>query len=203
MIQNISFKGIMPVEFYAKNPKTGKYVPVVKPENVKKCQNYVVKNLNGTKKPAVNDEFVRAYREVDKDYAKVPVVKSYYDKKAPKITSLDQEAPYYVYLITGTHVDGAEKLGKELGMAKKDAFEATGKKDSPMARHAQKSYADSMEKYVKKLTPRIKDENGDKMFMRVFFEPKYTKKGDLKDFEFKRAIFWGEDEYNEYYYGVH
>ena len=52
MQNNISFKGCIPVEFYAKNPKTNKYIPIVKDENIKKCQRFVVRNLNKTlKKP--------------------------------------------------------------------------------------------------------------------------------------------------------
>ena len=38
-----------------------------------------------------------------------------------------------------------------------------------------------MDKYIKRQCSRVKDESGDKMFMRIYFEPKYTKKGDLKD----------------------
>ena len=48
--QNISFKGYMPVEFYARHPRTGYYVPVLKKENIRKCQRFVINNLNNPNK---------------------------------------------------------------------------------------------------------------------------------------------------------
>ena len=65
MQNNISFKGCIPVEFYAKNPKTNKYIPIVKDENIKKCQRFVVRNLNRTlKKSSQNDVFINAYKNI-------------------------------------------------------------------------------------------------------------------------------------------
>ena len=34
-VQSPSFKAYVPVEFYAKNPRNGEYVPVLKKENIK------------------------------------------------------------------------------------------------------------------------------------------------------------------------
>ena len=73
MQNNISFKGCIPVEFFAKHPKTQKYVPIVKPQNIHKCKHFVVRNLNHTfSKQNQNDVFVNAYKQIDKDYRKNP-----------------------------------------------------------------------------------------------------------------------------------
>ena len=60
-ISSISFKGYVPVRYMAKNPKNDKYVPVIKNENIRKCQSFVVRNLNGTAKNMRNDDFVNFY----------------------------------------------------------------------------------------------------------------------------------------------
>ena len=195
MIQNVSFKGVMPVEFYAKNPKNNKYVPVVKPENVKKCQSFVIRNLNGSITRNSNVDFIREYLTVDKDFAKVQVARTFYDKEAPVITSARQDVPYYVYLVTGSHVDEVDKLGKELGKVKADVFERTGLRQGSEIKKAQKHYFEQLRKFVFRTCPRIKDESGDKVVMRIYYDPKYDKKGNLKNFEYRNVVFYGEDEY--------
>ena len=62
--QNISFKGYMPVEFYARHPRTGYYVPVLKEENIRKCQRFVINNLNNPNKKNANQTFIEKYKKV-------------------------------------------------------------------------------------------------------------------------------------------
>ena len=200
MIQNVSFKGVMPVEFYAKNPSNNKYVPVVKPENVKKCQSFVIRNLNGSITSNSNVDFIREYLKQDKDFAKCPVARTVYDKEVPVVTTTKNGVPYYVYLVTGSHTDTVDKLGKELGKVKADVFERTGKRDGFEVKEAQKNYFKELKNFVFKQCPRVKNEFGDKTIMRVFFDPKYDKNGKLKNFIYKDVMFYGENERSDFKY---
>lgn len=197
-MQNISFKGCIPVEFFAKHPVTQKYVPIVKYENIKKCKSFVVRNLNHTLKEAnQNDIFINAYKKVDSDYAKTPFVRSIYDKYAPVPKSAKEKAPCYVYLFTGQDADSINQIGKQLGKEKFDIFERTGKKQSSEIDQAKNQYRRDIRNLINKICPRVKDEKGNKLVMRIFFEPEYNKKGDFKRFAFQDVIFYPqEDGYN-------
>ena len=197
MISKVSFQGVMPVEFYARNPKTNKYLPVVKPENVQKCQSFVIRNLNGTVTPRTNLDFVTEYMKIDQDYARCPVARTFCDKEAPVVTSLQQEIPKYVYLITGSDVEYVDEMGRKLSKAKSDIFEKTGRTQGPEIKQAQRTYYDRVKNFVFKKCARVKDGYGDKTVMRVFFEPRYGQKGDLKNFDYKTVSFFGEKEYQE------
>ena len=80
--RTLSFKANIPVFFYAKNPANNKYVPVMKNENIRKCQSFVARNLNGTAKNCKDDGFVEFYKMHDNDYANRPEIHSVYQQKA-------------------------------------------------------------------------------------------------------------------------
>ena len=190
-MNNISFKGCIPVEYYAKNPKTNRYVPIVQEQNVKKCQRYVVGNLNGT--IAIdkrNDVFVSLYKKIDKDYAKTPIARAHYDKYAPIPKTIHEKTHYYTYLFTGSDTDKIKQLGKQLGKEKTDIFEATGEKDNGEIRQAQRRYRAGIKDLINRLCPRVKDELNNKLVMRMFFTPIYDKKGNLSDFKFQDVMFY-------------
>ena len=190
MQNNISFKGCIPVVFYAKNPKTNKYVPIVKDENIKKCQRFVVRNLNRSiKQENQNDVFINAYKNIDPDYAKTPVVRSYFDKFTPRPKSPNEPAPRCIYLFTGKDVDCVNKLGKELGKEKMDIFEATGEKENTSVRQAKRRYRAGMLDLINRICPRVNDGKGNPYVMRVLFTPEYDKKDCLKGFKFQDVFF--------------
>ena len=190
MQSNISFSGCIPVVFYAKHPITKKYIPIVKDANIKKCQSFVVRNLNKSLKEAsLNDTFINAYKAIDKDYAQTPVVRSYFDKFAPKPTTAHEKAPRCVYLFTGKDVDCINQLGKELGKQKTDIFEATGKKECAEVRQAKRRFRAGMKDLIDRICPRVNDENGAPYVMRVLFTPEYDKKGMFKKFNFHDVFF--------------
>ena len=195
-MQNISFTGCIPVVFYAKHPITNKYVPIVKDENIKKCQNFVVRNLNDTVKGQNrSDVFIDAYKRVDPDYEKTPVVRAYFDKFSPRPKTAHEPAPRCVYLFSGKDVDSLNKLGKELGKTKSDVFEATGKKDNSEVRQAKRRYREGVLDLAKRICPRVNDGNGNPYVMRVLFTPEYNKKGDLKRFVFQDVFFDYDTKY--------
>ena len=191
MQNNVSFRGCIPVEFYARYPKTNKYVPIVKPRNVKKCQSFVVRNLNKTlKEENRTTEFVEIYKSVDKDYARTPSVRSYFDKYVPVAQKMSD--PYFpsVYLFTGNDIDKANEIGRNLGEIKSDIFERTGQKDNAEVERAKRHYHNQMKKLFDKICSRVRDEQGNDLTLRVFFEPKYKKNGEFKKFEYKHATFY-------------
>lgn len=190
-MQKISFSGCIPVEYYAKNPKTNRYVPIVQERNVKKCQRYVVQNLNGTIcKKKKNDAFVSLYKTIDKDYAKTPAASAYYDCFAPIPKTTADEVPFYTYLFTGSDVDKTRKIGYQLGKEKADIFEATGEADNAAIRQAKRRYRASMQDLFKRICPKVSDEKGRNLVMRMFFTPVYNKKGKLLDFKFQDVMFY-------------
>ena len=189
-MQNISFTGCIPVEFYAKHPITKKYIPIVKDVNIKKCQSFVVRNLNKTLKESnLNDTFISAYKAIDRDYAQTPVVRSYFDKLAPKPITAREKDHRCVYLFTGKDVDCINKLGKELGKEKSDIFEATGQKENAATRQAKRRFRAGMKDLINRICPRVNDGNGNPYVMRVLFTPEYDKKGKFKKFNFQDVYF--------------
>ncbi|MBR3605171.1 MAG: hypothetical protein IKL52_03980 [Candidatus Gastranaerophilales bacterium] len=190
MQNNISFKGCIPVEFYVKHPITKKYIPMVKERNVKKCQNWVVRNLNRTLKEENQcDIFISAYKAMDPDYAKTPAVRSYFDKFTPIPKTAHEPAPRCVWLFTGKDVDSVNKIGKELGKEKMDIFEATGEKENAAVSQAKRRYRAGMKDLINRICPRVHDEEGIPYVMRVLFTPEYDKKGMLKKFNFQGVFF--------------
>lgn len=184
-MQQISFKGYVPVTFFAKNPKNGRYTPVLKEENIRKCQSFVIRNLNGTAKNIKNDEFVSFYKNADKDYQRDEKARSVYDVNEP-----------VVYLITGCDVDSVNSMGRELRIRKNDAYEQTGKKNSYEAKRANKDYYNKTRSFLKHVCRRLKNSNGEKLTLEVFFEPKYTKKeGKLTGFSYTGARFNTSNNY--------
>lgn len=195
-MQNISFGGCIPVQFYAKHPITKKYVPIVQEKNIKKCQRFVVRNLNQTlSESSQNKIFINAYKAIDSDYAKTPVVRSHYDKNAIMPKNAKEPAPKCIYLFSGKDVDCIKKLGRELGKEKSDIFELTGEKNNPTIQQAKKRYQQGIMDLIEKICPRVNDGKGNPYTMRILFTPQYNKKGNLKGFKFQDVFFDYDKKY--------
>lgn len=185
-MESVSFNGYIPVTYYARNPKTNQYVPVLKHENIRKCNSYVVRNLNKTAKKNLNNDFIELYKSIDKDYAKTPMVHSIYDLKQP-----------VVYLVTGSDTDQINSMGKDLRLKKQDIFENTGNNDTPATQKVNKEFFEKTRNFLKNVCKRIKNNKGEKLTMCVFFEPKYTKKErKLIGFDYQNTAFFTNLEYN-------
>jgi len=176
MIKNISFTGHTRIQFYAQHPKRNIYVPVLKKENIRKCQRFVIQNLNGTAKEK-NQEFINFYKQMDRDYARNNCARTVYEE--------DDKLPH---LITGSDTDYLVEIGKTLGMAKADAFDKTGKRGSYEEKAAQKQYYQDLHKFLKNCK-KVRDKDGDTVFLNVFFKPKYSRTEKLKGFEYVGSAF--------------
>ena len=182
-VQQISFRGYVPVHYYAKNPKTDKYVPVIKNENIKKCHSFVVRNLNGTAKNMKNDEFVNFYRNYDSDYRRNPKVHSIYDKDSP-----------IVYLVSGNDVDTVRELAKPVGKAKSESIERLGHSKSFEAQMASNDFFKNVKEFIKYNCNRLKSSDKHNLTLRVFFSPKYNRKDKLIGFTFQNAVFTKDEK---------
>ena len=177
-VHNLSFKAYVPVVFYAKNPENGKYSRVMKPENVKKCQSFVVRNLNGTAKNIKNDEFVTMYSSFDKDYKSVREVRSVYDYDNAR-----------VLMVTGRDVDAVTQMAKPIGKAKSESIDRTGRSSSFETRLATNDYYRQIKSFLRKSCRAVKSESGSKLALQVYFDPKYKKDGQLKAFDYVGSRF--------------
>lgn len=194
MQNNVSFTGCIPVEFYAKHPITKKYIPIVKPENINKCKHFVVRNLNHTfTKQNQNDVFVHAYEQIDKDYRKNPIVRSFYNKPM-EIPTTSNEAKPYIYLFTGDDTDKVKELGKCLGKEKMAIAESTEQKEKRALRQASQRYKLGIKDLINGICSRVKDEQGRNLVMRVLFKPEYNSKGDLNRFKFQDVMFYPQSD---------
>lgn len=172
-----SFKSYIPVTYYAKHPKTGKYVPVLKKENLRKCHGFIVRNLNGTAKSSYNKEFVDFYKFYDKDYAKFPQVQSVYDNESPVI-----------YMVTGKDVDAIKQLAKPVGIAKSESVAETGNSKSYKSKNAADVFFHEVKYLISHNFKRVKSHAGHDLSLKVFFSPKYNKKNKLVAFNFEDAM---------------
>ena len=177
-VQQISFRSYIPIHYYAKNPKTDKYVPVIRNENIKKCHSFVVRNLNGTAKNMKNDEFVAFYRNYDYDYRRTPKVHSVYDRDNP-----------IVYLISGQDVDTVRELAKPIGKAKSEAVDRLGHSKSFEAQIASNDFFRNVKHFLRTSCRRLKSKDNKNLSLNVFFDPKYNKKNKLVGFNYVGASF--------------
>lgn len=192
--QNISFKGCIPVEFYAKYQKTGAYVPVVKPENVKKCQNFVIRNLNHTAGSNQNDEFIREYKKIDKDYAREQKARGVYNGSAPVIKSIHDKLPFYSYIITGKDANSVEAFGELYGHQKKEIFDRTGTNNNAETQDINRNYRNKIIDFINSFYKRVKDENKNELVMQVYFTPKFNKKGEITKFNYDKVAFYPQEK---------
>ena len=178
-ITSPSFKAYVPIVYMAKNPKNDEFVPVLKKENLRKCNGYLVRNLNGTIKTNKNDDFISMFKANDKDYSKNPFVHSIYKSTGP-----------IVYLVTGKDVETVNSLGKKVGIAKGESLRTLGHTKSFEAQNAALEYKLSAEKFLKHNCRPLKSQDGSNLSLYAYFQPEYTKKDHkLKGFKFINAEF--------------
>ncbi len=182
-ITNPSFKAYIPVTYYAKHPSKDEYVPVIKNENIKKCHGFVVRNLNGTAKNQKNDEFIKFYRDYDSDYRRTPKVMSVYDKDSPK-----------VYMVTGRDVDAVKNMAKPIGIARSESIDRCGRSKTFESANAAKNYFSNVKNFLRNSCRRLKNEDNEKLSLRVYFNPKYgVRNNKLQGFDFVNAVFVKEE----------
>ncbi len=179
----VSFKAYIPIKFLAKNPETGNYNRIIDKENIRKCQSFVVRNLNGTAKNIKNEKFVEFYKSYDKDYAALPKVHSVYDNKKP-----------VVYMVTGKDTDVIDSLAKPVGTAKGKSMETIGNISSFESRSASRNYFTNVGIFLKNACKRVHSSDGQDLSLVMYFKPVYTKRDKkLTGFEFMNAQFTNQE----------
>lgn len=177
-----NFGKSIPVYYYAKD-KTGRIFRVVKPENIKKCHQYVIRNLTKSAKNK-NIAFIDWFKSKDADYANSGLIRSVYENSRALI-----------YLVTG-HLDNQKikEWAKPVGIRKAESLVRTGSSRSFEVNEAGKNYFKRALEYVKQLTVRKKTPAGEPVAMRAFFDAQYKKDGSLKGFSFNSVDFVREKD---------
>ena len=181
-MNNISFKGYIPVEIYAKNNGDKTYHRVLdKPDGyLRKCQGAVVRNLNKTLKQP-DEKFIEFYKSHDKDYALKPVVKSLYDKEFSSI-----------YMVTGLDADMLGYYGKCRGTADNITDKYYQKSDFRNVYYKKKAvhdYFSNSFNYLNNNAKRVKSPQGDDLKLKVYFEAKRNKNDEITGFKLTNAKF--------------
>ncbi len=177
-VQSPSFKAYVPVFFYVKDKDTDTYDRVTSPQAMRKCQSFVVRNLNGTAKNMANDSFVKGYSKYDSDYKKNSQVASYYDYDNAM-----------VLMITGKDADSVKQMAKPIGIAKGDAKDKTGVARSFESKMATKDYFRQLKSFLRTSCKQVHTEDGENLALKVFFNPKYKKDGSVAKFNYEKACF--------------
>ena len=175
-VYQTSFKGFIPITYYARNPKDGKYWQVTKKPNLRKCQSFIVRNLNGTAKNIRSQAFIDFYGKYDKDYQKCRQVHSVYDNESPT-----------VYMITGNDVDKIKNLARPIGKARSESMFTLGHSNSFEAKSEANYFFKQVKSFLKHDCKQITNEDGDKLSLKVYFNPKYNREGKVKAFNYVEA----------------
>lgn len=182
---NCNFGAATHVYFFTSDGKR-----IVSDQNIKKCERYLVRQLNDAKNlKSKNQELVDTFiydkkaNVGDKDFWNMRKVRSVYEYAKDR-------AKGFVNIITGNDTKEVDKLGKEIGKAKHIAKERTGSTSS-----FETTYA--VDRYNKK-APEFADtkgiyKDGKRQAFGVIFEPQYKKNGELKGFEYKRCGYFDEE----------
>lgn len=177
-VQSPAFKAYVPVTYYIKDNETGEYDRVTRPEIMKKCQSFVIRNLNGTAKNMACDRFVNGYSKYDSDYRNDKRATSYYDNENAR-----------VLMVTGKDVDAVKQMAKPIGIAKGEAIDRTGKSKSFESRMATRDYFKQLKSFLRTSCRQVHNQNGENLALRVYFIPKYKRDGSISKLNYDCALF--------------
>lgn len=180
--RNPSFGASFPIYYYAKD-KAGKVYRVMKPENIKKCNSYIIRNLTGSIKEQ-NNKIIEIFRNFDCEYKISGAVRSVYDK-----------AQSLVYLVTGKKdCEAIKRMGQVLGEIKKESIIRTKTTKTFEVVEAAKNFFRKSISYVRRPDIRKKTKDGKNMVVHAVFDAEYKKNGDVKGFKFSDIRILKEDE---------
>ncbi len=183
-----SFKSYVPVKFYAYYDKKQSYVPILKNANLKKCQGYLVRNLNHSFNKNLDENFIELYKRYDADYRYSPKVRSLYEYDDSSAVNRDKSIKQ-IYLVSGNDVEEINKMAKDIGKEKADAIAAYGKANSFEANEAVRIFRLKTNKFIKENCRRLKSENNIPYVLNAYFMPEYNRKKELKGFKLVNAEF--------------
>lgn len=180
--RNPSFGASFPIYYYAKD-KAGKVYRVMKPENIKKCNSYIIRNLTGSIKEQ-NNKIIEIFRNFDCEYKISGAVRSVYDK-----------AQSLVYLVTGKKdCEAIKRMGQVLGAIKKESKIRTKTTKTFEVVEAAKNFFRKSISYVRRPDIRKKTKDGKNMVVHAVFDAEYKKNGEVKGFKFSDIRILKEDE---------
>lgn len=177
-VSPVSFKSYVPVYHKKFNPQTGEYDLITDQKEIRKCQRFVVSNLNHSKNGKKDATFVKMFSGKDPDYRYLNVVQSVYDDKLP-----------VVHMATGKDVDIIKNYAKNVGRAKSDALYAYGTTKTSETSRVTTDYFKTAKRYLFTKARRLKSPAGDKQGLAVYFKPIYKRNGEQKDLIFEKAEF--------------
>ncbi len=177
-----AFGASFPIYYYAKD-KAGKVYRVMKPENIKKCNSYIIRNLTGSIKNK-NNNLIETFKNFDSEYKLSGKIRSVYDK-----------AEALVYMVTGKKdCEFIKKLGQELGEIKSESIRRTKTTKTFEVVEAAKSFFKKSISYVRRADVRKKNQKGEKMVIHAVFDAEYKKNGDVKGFKYSDIAILKENE---------
>lgn len=176
----INFKSASHVYFYTSDGKR-----ILDDKNVRKCERYLVNQLNNaTKLNKVNENLFDTFKKGDKDYQKYSIARSFYEYSKNKAKNI-------VAIITGNHVTAINYYAKKIGQAKKASGYRKGTLNSYETIQAVKKYN---EESTKILNENGIYKDGKRQAFGVIFEPKYQKDGELKELKYVRSAWFDENK---------
>ena len=176
----INFKSASHVYFYTPDGKR-----IISDKNVKKCERYLVRHLNGAKNiKDRNQNLCDTFKKGDIDYKNKSIVRSVYEYAKDKTHA-------FVNIVTGRHVEPLNRLGQQIGEIKRLSQNRVGSNYSFES-------LDAIGRYYKKASQIIKEngiyKDGKRQAFGVIFEPQYKKNGELKDFKYVRSAWFDENK---------
>ncbi len=186
----INFKSAYPVVHWVAETN-GSYAPALSLELVKKLQGSLVRVLNKTDKPLnpVQSKVKEYIKTKDRDYGKISVVRSFYDRKGANGTNFKPIA----YMISGKDVDRFNKdLGEEIGRSKGFSIQRIGNPYSAEAKIAIENYMRGGLKFVNNLANRLKGKDSETYVLHTKFEIERNRAGKIKGYRLVDARFLPE-----------
>ncbi|MCM1074016.1 MAG: hypothetical protein NC334_09440, partial [Bacteroides sp.] len=193
--QNYStqFKSAYPVINWVRETN-GSYAPAVSAALNTKLQKSVIRLLNGHGKNVTPEKlnFMNYIKQIitntDKDYAKNPVVRSFYNAKGGWANGKFEPLGY---ILSGQHAEHmTETMGKSIGRAKS---ESPGFANSAEVNIALGDYFRCGMNFVKKLVSNFKDENNTHYALHTKFEVIRSKTGKIKEYRLEDVRFCPSD----------
>ena len=125
-----------------------------------------------------NDSFVKGYSKYDSDYRAVPHVATYYDNDNAR-----------VLMVTGKDTDTVTQMAKPIGVAKGEAKDKTGRARSFESQLATRDYFYQLKRFLSSSCKQVQTPEGEKLALKVYFDPKYKKDGTVAKFNYAKAAF--------------
>ena len=169
--QNPQFKAAYPVYHWVAETN-GSYAPVIDAKLTKSLQRTLVSVLNKTKKASYGylERIANRVSERDKDYKRMNLVRSYFNKKGGYKKDSNKFLPIS-YLISGNDVDLFEQFyAKSIGTAKAISPRKNGRLSSAESQIAIENYKIGGLNFVNSKDKRIVDENGMEYALHTKFE---------------------------------